>query len=374
MFAVVVHAGAGFHARSNELTYMDICSSACNAAVEILKQPATEYSAIDAATAAVTVLEDSHLTNAGFGSCLNIDGNVECDAGLMCGRSLKFTSVASVRNIKNPIKISRHLLVHHLSEPASAIGRVKPLSLCSDGARRWATDFAGLPLISNQELISEPAKKKWLKYKRLMERHEDCLPRFYNQSYDEGPICLKRPRYSDRLDTVGAVCLDATGNICAASSSGGIPLKSAGRIGQASVYGCGSWAEVRPSMGVGCVTSGTGEQLIRTQLAQRISTRILDDEENAIPDVVNTSFQDDFLYSRFLSNEATEKYGGVAGIAASQLGTSSTSVVDLFFKHSTDSLAYAYFVKGITKKPKTEISRKTSSASTGSRYYAFCHK
>nr|VZI51588.1 unnamed protein product [Spirometra erinaceieuropaei] len=224
MFAVAVHAGAGFHSKPNERSYKELCTAACHAAADILRCPATETSAIDAATAAVRVLEDHILTNAGFGSCLSIDGTVECDAGVMCGKSLKFCSVGSVRCIKNPIDVARAMLIDHLGSTASETGRIKPLTLCGEGAAIWARDFAGIPLVPADSLISRPAHQKWRKYRKLVNQFEGRPCPTEVQLDPQRPL-RKRPRFIDRLDTVGAVCIDSSGNVCAALSSGGIPLK-----------------------------------------------------------------------------------------------------------------------------------------------------
>ena len=361
MFAIVVHAGAGFHSPSKEPSYKSLCLDACNAAVEVLSDPSTEFAALEAVTAAVSFLEDSPLTNAGFGSCLNHDGYVECDAGLMCGKSLLFTSVGSVSCIKNPIQIPRHLLLQHLTGPVSPIGRVRPLTLCGEGAKRWASDVAGLSLLPDHYLISKLSKNKWRKYRKLLVDHE------LNADPSSTQNQLKKSKF-DKLDTVGAVCLDLSGDICAASSSGGIPLKLGGRLGQACVYGCGSWAEVTPTISVGCVTSGTGEQLIKTQLAQRIASKIIKQTNVPLQNVVDTAFQCDFFESRFLANESTNKLGCVVGISKTE------SSVEFFFKHSTDSLAYGLYVSGQMKEPLTAVSRKSRSHLTGSVYYAFSDK
>ncbi|VDN32873.1 unnamed protein product [Dibothriocephalus latus] len=250
MFSVAVHAGAGFHSKANEKSYKELCTNACRAAANILCCPITETSAIDAATAAVRVLEDHILTNAGFGSCLSVDGTVECDAGIMCGKALKFCSVGSVRSIKNPIDVARSMLIEHLGSTASETGRIKPLILCGEGATNWARDFAGIPLVPMNSLISRPAHEKWKKYRKLVNHFEEQLCPNELQLEHERPL-RKRPRLTDRMDTVGAVCIDSSGNVCAAISSGGIPLKICGRIGQACVYGCGSWAEVTPALSIG---------------------------------------------------------------------------------------------------------------------------
>ncbi|EUB63732.1 Threonine aspartase [Echinococcus granulosus] len=371
MFAVAVHAGAGFHSPSKERSYKDVCMNACAAAARILNDPSVEFAALNAATAAISVLEDSPLTNAGFGSCLNFDGHVECDAGLMCGKSLLFTSVGSVSCVKNPIQIPKHLILQHLTGPVSPIGRVKPLSLCGDGARRWASEVAGIQILPDHCLISHAAKNRWRRYRGLVDERDRSVA----SSIDEISH-FKKPRHGDKLDTVGAVCLDTSGNICAASSSGGIPLKLKGRLGQACVYGCGSWAEVTPAVSVGCVTSGTGEQLIKTQLAQRVASKILKRTDGSLPNIVNASFQEDFLDSRFLSNETTSKLGGIVGIGntGDARDPLSSSVVEFFFKHSTESLAYGFYISNQMTKPLVAVSRKSRTLPTGSDYYAFTCK
>uniref|UniRef100_A0A0X3PGR8 Threonine aspartase 1 n=1 Tax=Schistocephalus solidus TaxID=70667 RepID=A0A0X3PGR8_SCHSO len=370
MFSVAVHAGAGFHSKANEKSYKELCTDACCAAANILRCPVTATSAIDAATAAVRVLEDHILTNAGFGSCLSVDGTVECDAGVMCGRTLKFCSVGSVSCIKNPINVARSMLIEHLSSTASETGRIKPLILCGEGAMNWARDVAGIPLVPSKSLISKPAHEKWKKYCKLVNQVEGQLRPNELQLEPELPL-RKRPRLIDRMDTVGAVCIDSSGNVCAALSSGGIPLKVCGRIGQACVYGCGSWAEITSALSVGVVTSGTGEQLIKTQLAQKLAESILSDSESLLPDVVSSSFERNFLNSRFLFHENTEKFGGAAGILLrpEMSGIVKSAVVEFFFIHSTQSLAYAYFASNMLR-PQSGISRKPPSSNHASKYFA----
>ncbi|VUZ45734.1 unnamed protein product [Hymenolepis diminuta] len=359
MFAVIAHVGAGFHSKTKDPLYKKLCEDACNAAVQVLSDSSVDNAALNAVVAAVSVLEDSSLTNAGFGSCLNVDGSVECDAGIMCGQSLIFTSVGSVSCVRNPVEVPKHLLLRHLKEPQSAIGRVKPLSLCGDGAKQWASEI-GIPLVPADSLVSSAARNKWRNYRKMLDE-DRSISRLH----------FKRPR----LDTVGAVCLDSSGNICAATSSGGIPLKVAGRIGQATVYGCGSWAEVTPDISVGCVTSGTGEQLIKTQLAQKIASEILkQSDDQPLSNIIDSAFRREFLESRFLRKEETHKFGGVIGLSkmlAVATDPSSPSIIDLFVKHSTESVAFGYYVSGQTSKPSFNVSRKPESSLTGSKYFSF---
>ena len=104
---VLVHAGAGFHSESKAKEYKLLCRRACQRAVERLKAGTI---AVDAAVAALVELEDSPLTNAGTGSNLNLSGEVECDASVMDGKSLRCGAVGSVSGIKNPVLVASHLL------------------------------------------------------------------------------------------------------------------------------------------------------------------------------------------------------------------------------------------------------------------------
>ncbi|CDQ81588.1 unnamed protein product [Oncorhynchus mykiss] len=90
---VLVHAGAGYHSESKAKEYKHVCKRACQRAVDRLKAGAL---AVDAVTAALVELEDSPFTNAGMGSNLNLSGEIECDASIMDGKSLRYGAVGAV--------------------------------------------------------------------------------------------------------------------------------------------------------------------------------------------------------------------------------------------------------------------------------------
>jgi beta-aspartyl-peptidase (threonine type) len=182
---------------------------------EILAQ---NGSALDAAEAAVVVLEDNPLFNAGTGSTLNRHGNVEMDAGIMDGDSLRAGAVTAVQGIKNPIKLARRVLED---------GR--HVMLAGEGALMFAREI-GFPECSPESLIVEHERKRW----------------------------------TEKHGTVGCVVLDSNGKIAVATSTGGIFDKLPGRIGDSPLPGCGTYADDRG--GVSC--TGLGEAIIRVVLGK----------------------------------------------------------------------------------------------------------
>ncbi|CAI2738041.1 unnamed protein product [Dicrocoelium dendriticum] len=355
-YCVVVHAGAGYHARAKEESYNVLCSEACKASIEILSKGG---SAVDGAAAAVAYLEDNDLTNSGFGSNLTLNGHVECDSGMMCGTSLRFAGAGAMPGIRNPIMIAKLMLLEQIRSPMCDIGRVSPSILCGRGAIEWAANKSPA-LVQHHDLVSHRAYSDWKKFRSLF----DC-------SKSDVPDCIphqpKRIRAS-HMDTVGAVCFDVDGNVASAVSSGGIALKHEGRIGQSSIYGCGCWAEQSPCSGkVGVVTSGTGEQLIRTQLAQRSAESLLNSTHSTIPDILTSTLKRDFLDSRFLISDK-QRYAGVAGLFCPD----NSKTIEVFFAHTTQSMSVGYFVDRAMTSPMTYVSRR--SMNRPMRVDAFAHR
>ncbi|RWR97262.1 putative threonine aspartase isoform X1 [Cinnamomum micranthum f. kanehirae] len=135
-FFVAVHVGAGFHAPSNEKSLRRAMKRACLAAASVLLKDSS--GCIDAVSAAIQVLEDDPSTNAGRGSNLTEDGQVECDASIMDGFSGAFGAVGAVPGVRNAICIASSLAKDHMMRP-SLLGRISPLFLAGEGARKWAT-------------------------------------------------------------------------------------------------------------------------------------------------------------------------------------------------------------------------------------------
>ncbi len=192
------------------------------AASEGYRMLETGASALDAVERAVMVMEDDPAFNAGVGSVLNEGGQVEMDAMVMDGSSLKFGSVAAVRRVKNPISLARAIME-----------RTSDLMFVSEGAERVAMEL-GIPLVDPRTLIVERQLRTW------------------------------RERSSKQEGTVGAVAIDRDGRIAAATSTGGKPMKKPGRVGDTPLIGCGAYAN-----GIGGASStGQGGPIMRVMLSR----------------------------------------------------------------------------------------------------------
>ncbi|XP_020526606.1 putative threonine aspartase isoform X3 [Amborella trichopoda] len=225
---------------------------ACLAAASILSKESGEC--IDAASAAIKVLEDDASTNAGRGSNLTEDGSVECDASIMDGHSGAFGAVGAVPGLRNAIEIAAHLAKEHLEGP-QLLGRIPPIFLVGEGAREWALSKGIISQESSAEvdkwLVTERAKEQWFIYKAML----DDAKRGGGSSTDELPSCpgtmhqslassgeaqlfpekgngngsmeiLEVEVNKDAImDTVGAICVDSLGHVASGASSGGIALK-----------------------------------------------------------------------------------------------------------------------------------------------------
>lgn len=298
---VAVHVGAGYHAESLRPQYKTACKDACKAAVQLLN---TQHNAVEAVTAAVSQLEDCALTNAGIGSNLTLKGNVECDAGIMDGQSLNFGSVGALSNIKNPIKVAKSILEVQ-NKGLLTCGRIPPSTLVGEGALEWALE-KGLKKVDQRKLTTKISRGIYLKNVSLLQNTHNSVSK---HSLTEEPSCDE----STLLDTVGAVCVDAFGNISSAVSSGGILLKHSGRIGQAAIYGSGCWAENslssdKPS--IACSVTGVGEYLVKTMFAKECSSMLSNDYDSifALRDI----FKKCFVESPYLKNITTKLAGTLA--------------------------------------------------------------
>jgi beta-aspartyl-peptidase (threonine type) len=214
--AIIVHGGAG-RIRNEELPQrLDGCKEAALAGWKIVQQGG---SALDAVETAVVMLEDNPLFNAGTGSTLNSLGEIEMDAAIMDGDTLRAGAVAALQKVKNPVKLARRIMED---------GR--HVLLAGEGALLFAREI-GFPECPSEALIVEAERKRW------QEKH----------------------------GTVGAVALDGSGKIAVATSTGGIFNKLPGRVGDSPLVGCGTYADERA--GVSC--TGDGEAIIRVVMAKR---------------------------------------------------------------------------------------------------------
>lgn len=156
--AIFVHAGAGFHSTLNEYTHLEACDSSARMAMGILKAGGT---AVDAVEAAIKVLEDKEITNAGYGSNMAIDGVVECDATIVdhLGRS---GACGATAQIKNPINLARKIL--NESSKTLSLRRVPPNLLVGQGAVDFAWEH-GIPVVPYEMLVSKGARDRYIRWR-----------------------------------------------------------------------------------------------------------------------------------------------------------------------------------------------------------------
>jgi beta-aspartyl-peptidase (threonine type) len=202
-------------------------------------------SALDAVEAAVTVLEDDETFDAGRGSFLTSDGRVQLDALLMDGSTLRAGAVACVERIRNPIQAARLVL-----------DRSPHVYFVGDGAEAFAQQ-QGMPLIDNRELVLEREVQR-LRAAQVRERSGIPDPTFAGAQ-------------PSSHDTVGAVALDAAGNLAAATSTGGTLNKAPGRVGDSSVIGCGGYADNRTAA---ASLTGWGEPIMKLVLGKWAVDRV----------------------------------------------------------------------------------------------------
>jgi beta-aspartyl-peptidase (threonine type) len=213
--SIIVHGGAGPIKDDSLPARLEGCKAAALAGWTILQRGGA---ALDAVEAAVVVLEDNPLFNAGTGSTLNSFGKVETDAAIMDGHSLRAGAVAAVSGIKNPIKLARRVMEdgHHVM-------------LASEGALLFARQI-GFPQCAPDSLIVERERNRW----------------------------------ESKHGTVGCVAFDSNGELAVATSTGGIFKKLPGRVGDSPLIGCGTYADEFGA--VSC--TGHGEAIIRVVLAK----------------------------------------------------------------------------------------------------------
>ena len=290
---IVVHGGAWDIPRELHADHEAGCRAAAEAGWAIL---VAGGSALDAVEAAVRVLEDHPVFDAGRGSHLNRDGVVELDAGIMDGRTLMAGAVASVTHIANPISLARRVL--HDSEHVFLVGA---------GAERFAAE-AGIALCDPADLVVERERLLW------ETKRTTASP-------------LRADFEAAASDTVGAVAIDAAGNLAVGNSTGGTSFKHPGRVGDTPIIGCGFYAD--NTMGAAACT-GWGEQIMKTVLAKTTVDRIaLLGSATDAADVAIAYFR-----------HRVDGLGGVICISpAGQIG----------FAHSTPYLAHAYRTEGMAE-------------------------
>jgi beta-aspartyl-peptidase (threonine type) len=247
---VIVHGGAG-DARMDPARLARYREGLAEAALAGFRALAGGGSALDAVEAAVRAMEASGAFNAGVGSCLNLEREVECDAAVMVGEDARAGACGAVRRVKHPVTLARRI--------AEATDHVL---LVGAGAERLAE---GLGL---EGWTEPPTPERLREHDEIAERWR-AVPR--GERLARLALVLRhgaearRARGLEALDTVGAVAIDAGGRLASAVSTGGLWLKLPGRVGDAALPGAGIWADDR--RGAASAT-GIGEAIIRVGLAR----------------------------------------------------------------------------------------------------------
>jgi beta-aspartyl-peptidase (threonine type) len=244
---IVIHGGAGTINRDSmtpaqEQAYHAMLTHAVNQGYAVLERGG---SSLDAVTAAVMVLEDSPLFNAGKGAVYTFDESHELDASIMDGRDRSAGAVAGVTNVKNPILLAR-----------AVMEKSDHVMLSGKGAEQFAKQ-------QKLELVDNSYFNTPFRYEALQRAKQAIAPQPHQAAVPYDPAW--------KMGTVGAVAIDRKGNLAAATSTGGMTAKRYGRIGDAPVIGAGNFADNKS-----CAVSATGhgEFFIRYQVAGDICARV----------------------------------------------------------------------------------------------------
>jgi len=218
--AILVHGGAGRRAADSDAAADAGCEQAAAAGWAVL---ASGGGALDAVLAAVVSMEDDPVFNAGVGSCLTTDGTVEMDASIMDGARLVGAGVGVVTSVRNPIRLAQAVL---------ADGR--HVLLAGAGAEAFARR-CGLATAAPESFITPRQRQRWM------------------------------ARQPGAGGTVGAVAIDCSGHVAAATSTGGVAGKLPGRIGDSAILGAGTYADDRAGA---ASATGQGEAIVIAGLAK----------------------------------------------------------------------------------------------------------
>jgi beta-aspartyl-peptidase (threonine type) len=255
-WALVLHGGAGVIERATmdpkiEAAYRASIKQAAEAAARVLD---TGGSSVDAVEAAIQILEDDPLFNAGRGAVFTADGKNELDAAIMDGATLKAGAVAGVTRTRHPISLAR-----------AVMEKSPHVMLIGAGADAFAAEV-GLEQVDPSFFFTE---RRWQSLVRQLKKEGRPIPPRPAGAPPE-PVSSLLPTEPDdahKYGTVGVVALDRQGNIAAGTSTGGTQAKRWGRVGDSPIIGAGTYASNRS-----CAVSatGTGEYFIRLTVAREV--------------------------------------------------------------------------------------------------------
>jgi beta-aspartyl-peptidase (threonine type) len=256
-WSLVLHGGSGVIDRADltpeqDRAYRGVLAEAAKAGASVLR---TGGVALDAVEAAIHVLEDDPLFNAGRGAVFTAEGCVELDAAIMDGATLEAGAVAGVTHVKNPISAARRVMER--SPHVLLIGRGADAFAQGQGLETTPTGYFFV-------------ERRWRALERQLTREGRPIPpRPAGADTDERQAALAHDE--GKRGTVGVVARDARGHVAAGTSTGGVTAKSWGRVGDSPLIGAGTYASDRS-----CAVSGTGdgEYFIRLSVARAIAALV----------------------------------------------------------------------------------------------------
>ncbi|MEL6790972.1 MAG: isoaspartyl peptidase/L-asparaginase [Pseudomonadota bacterium] len=245
---LVIHGGAGAlapgrYTPEQEAAFKTKLNEALDAGYGVLDSGG---SALDAIEAAIVLMEDSPLFNAGKGAVFSREGKNELDASIMDGRTLNAGAIAGVRKVRNPIKLAR-----------TVMEKSDHVMFTGDGAESFA-EKNGYDLVNPRYFFTQ---NRWRSFKDAL-KADKAARKNKKKAAD---------LYDWKFGTVGAVALDRDGNIAAGTSTGGMTLKRWGRVGDAPIIGAGTFAD---NKSCGVSATGHGEYFMRLTIARHICAQV----------------------------------------------------------------------------------------------------
>lgn len=250
MIRLAIHGGAGDAAPGTD--HSEFRRELRRIAADTLARLSGGCSAVDAVEHAVMLLEECPLFNAGVGAVLNRDGVAELDAAIMDGRDRRCGAVAGATRARSPVRLAR-----------AVMERTPHVLFAGAGADQINREL-GLPEVTPDYFVTE------LRFRQLKKAHATgAIVLDHDSAF--GDEVSAPPKDDSAFGTVGAVARDASGNLAAATSTGGLTNKHPGRIGDTPIVGAGTWADDR-SLAVSC--TGTGECFIRSAFSHELHARL----------------------------------------------------------------------------------------------------
>lgn len=309
---MVVHGGAGAWSPERSQPGLEGVKRAAKTGFDCMSK---NGSAVDAVTEAVAAMEDDGAFNAGYGSSLNIEKQVEMEASIMNGKTLEAGAAGLLKDIKNPVRLARVIMEN-----------TDHVFIVGNGAEKLAKMFN----LERRNPVTELRLQYYEQQKKALEDGKFQLPRLAG--------LLKQHPELFQLDTVGAVALDKDGNVAAATSTGGFPLKIPGRIGDSPIIGCGTYAD---NMAGACSATGVGEIVMRLVLARAVCNCM--ESGNTAQEAVD-------LGIRLASERVVVPYNSVGLISVDMKGRIGAA-------HNSPNLCWAYLRQEM-KEPIASLTAK----------------